>query len=292
MTRSLQVAVLLLLATVANAAPDRPSLLVLPLPPTAAVEPDVARAFDARLLVALHDSQRVVTVTPPDEPVCTTMPCLAELGAATGAALVLSLAAVREGDGVTLFGTVVDVATATAVRRIELGRVAQAELARAAPAALVPQIVGTPAGPPVLGFSPVGAGTARTAALALADQLAAQRGLRVVPLDGSDRASRTHSAELAIDELAIDRRRRVLCTWFEGTLVGTFTITELATGRVVFSKTVTATAERRAHFSSHEEITDLLVGRAVGQWMAAFRDARAGRLHAAAPANRSARVTW
>jgi hypothetical protein len=248
---------------------------VLPLPPTAAVDASVARAFDARLLVALHDSKRVVAMTPSDEPVCTTTPCLAALGAAAGAGLVLSLSAVREDDGVTLFGTVVDVATGTAVRRVELDRVTEATLAKTAPAALVAQIVGAPAGPPVLGISPVGTGAARTAALALIDQLAAQRGFDVVPLDGTDRATLTHSAELVIDELAIDRRRRVLCTWFEGTLAGTFAITELATGRVVFSKTVTATAERRAHFSSRAEITEMLVDQAVAQWMAAFRAARA-----------------
>jgi hypothetical protein len=282
MTRLVRVAVLvslatISLATVAHAAPSAPTLLVLPLPATPAVDPEVARAFDARLLVALHDSQRVVTTTASDEPVCTTTACLVELGAAAGAALVLSLAAVREGEGVTLFGTVIDVATATAVRRVELGRVTEAALAKAAPAALVPQIVGAPAGPPVLGFSPTGAGAARQAALAMVDQLAAERGLRVAPLDGSDRATLTHSAELVIDELAIDRRRRVLCTWFEGTLVGTFAITELATGRVVFSKTVTATAERRAHFSSRSEITDLLVEGAVAQWTAALRSARRAR---------------
>ena len=49
---------------------------------------------------------------------------------------------------------------------------------------------------------------------------------------------------------------------------------ERATGRVVFTKTVTATARRRAHFSSRAEITDLLVGQAVGDWMAALREAR------------------
>jgi hypothetical protein len=284
MTRSGLIAVLVSLATAAHAAPAGPSLLVLPLPATPAVDPELARAFDARLLVALHDSQRVVTMTPSEEPACTTTPCLAELGAAAGAALVLSLAAVRESDGVTLFGTVVDVATRAAVRRVELDRVTEAALAKSAPAALVPQIVGAPAGPPVLGFSPVGAGAARDAALAIVDQLAAERGFRVVPLDGSDRATLTHSAELVIDELAIDRRRRVLCTWFEGTLVGTFAITELATGRVVFTKTVTATAERRAHFSSRSEITDTLVERAVAQWTTAFRAARAGGRSPAQPA--------
>jgi len=75
----------------------------------------------------------------------------------------------------------------------------------------------------------------------------------------------------------MDRRRHALCTWLEGALVGTFAITELPTGRVVFTRTVTATARRRAVFSSRSEIADLLVEPAVGDWMAAFREARRAR---------------
>jgi hypothetical protein len=270
-------AVLVVLVATARAAPPAPRILVLPLPPSPALDANVARTFDARLLVALDDSRRVVTVTPSEEPDCTEAGCLAELGAAAGAAFVLSMSVVREDLGVTLFGTVIDVRTRAAVRRVELDRVTEVALAKQAPAALVPQIVGAPPGPPVLGLSASGAagsGAARTAALAMTEQLAAQRGFQVVPLDGTDRSTLTHTAELTIGELTIDRRRHVLCTWFEGTLVGTFAITELATGRVVFSKTVTATATRRAHFSSRAEITDLLVAQAVDDWMAAFREAR------------------
>jgi hypothetical protein len=251
-----------------------PRILVLPLPPTTAIDANVARTFDARLLVALDDSRRVVTVTPSDEPECTTTSCLAELGAAADAQLVLSLSAVREDGGVTLFGTVIDTRTRTAVRRVELDRVTEVALAKQAPAALVPQIVGAPAGPTVLGVSSVGAGAAHTAALAMIDQLTALRAFKVLPLDGRDRSTLTHTAELTITQLTVDRRRKLLCTWLDGTLVGTFAITELATGRVVFTKTVTATAERRAHFSSRDEITELLVDQAVADWIAAFREAR------------------
>jgi hypothetical protein len=295
MTRSVRCAAVLVLVAAtatATAAPPPPRILVLPLPPTTALDANVARTFDARLLVALDDSRRVVTVTPADEPDCTEASCLAELGATAGAALVLSMSVVREDLGVTLFGTVIDVRTRTAVRRVEVDRLTEVALAKQAPAALVPQIVGAPPGPPVLGISVVGAGdagAARTAALAMTDQLAALRGFQVVPLDGTDRSTLTHTAELTIGELTIDRRRHVLCTWFEGTLVGTFAITELATGRVVFSKTVTATTKRRAHFSSRAEITDLLVDQAVGDWMAAFREARRARLAPVVPAAPPAR---
>jgi len=291
MSRSVRCAVLLVsLAATARGAPPPPAplprLLVLPLPPAAGLSASVARTFDARLLVALDDSKRVVTVTPSTEPDCTEARCLAELGASAGAALVLSMSVVREDDGVTLFGTVIDVATKAPVRRVELDRVTEGALARQAPAALVPQIVGAPSGPPVLGIALVGPsaadaggaggneGVARTAALAMTDRLTALGAFKVLPLDGTDRAALTHRAELAISELAIDRRRHVLCTWLEGTLVGTFAITDLATGRVVFTRTVTATAKRRAVFSSRAEVTDLLVEQAVGDWMAAFREAR------------------
>lgn len=247
---------------------------MLPLPPTTALDANVARTFDARLLVALDDSRRVVTVTQSEDPECTTTSCLAALGTAVGAALVLSLSAVREDSGVTLFGTVIDARTGAAVRRVELDRVTEVELAKQAPAELVPQIVGAPPGPPVLGISTVGPAATRSAAVAMIDQLAALRGFKVLPLDGRDRRALTHTAELAITELTIDRRRRLLCTWLDGTLVGTFAITELATGRVVFSKTVTVTAERRALFSSRDEITDLLIDQAIADWTAAFREAR------------------
>lgn len=283
-------AILVLLAATARAAPPPPRILVLPLPATPGLSANIARAFDARLLVALDDSKRVVTVTPSVEPDCTEASCLAELGAAADAALVLSMSVVREDDAVTLFGTVIDARTKAAVRRVELDRVTEIAFARQAPAALVPQIVGAPAGPPVLGVS-LGASSAgvsdlaRTAALAMTDQLTALRAFKVLPLDGSDRSTLTHSAELTISDLTIDSRRRVLCTWLEGTLVGTFAITELSTGRVVFTKTVTATAKRRQHFSSRSEVADLLVAQAVDDWMAAVREARRAK-PAAAPAAR------
>ena len=202
------------------------------------------------------------------------------------------MSVVREDGGMTLFGTVIDVGTKAAVRRVELDRVTEAALARQAPAALVPQIVGAPPGPPVLGISPVGRsaadagsheGVARTAALAMTDQLAALGTFKVLPLDGTDRSTLTHRAELTISDFTIDRHRHVLCTWLEGTLVGTFAITELGTGRVVFTRTVTATAKRRAVFSSRSEITDLLVEQAVGDWMAAFREARRAKPPAQTP---------
>jgi hypothetical protein len=284
MTRFVRCAALLvLLAAPARAAPPLPRLLVLPLPPAAGLSANVARAFDARLLVALDDSRRVVTVTPAAEPDCTEAGCLAELGASAGAALVLSLSVVREDDSVTLFGAVIDVPSKAAVRRVELDRVAEAALARQAPVALVPQIVGPPPGPPVLGIALTGRGAAgaggndgaaRAATRALTDQLTALGAFKVLPLDGTDRSALTHRADLTISELTIDRRRHVLCTWLEGTLIGTFAISELATGRVVFTRTVTATARRRAVFSSRSEVTDLLVEQAVGDWMAAFREAR------------------
>jgi hypothetical protein len=273
----------ILLAATARAAPPAQRILVLPLPPTPALDANVARTFDARLLVALDDSRRVVTVTPSDEPDCTTTACLAALEAAADAALVLSMSVVREDRGVTLFGTVVDVKTATAVRRVELDRVTEIALAKQAPAALVPQIVGAPPGPPVLGIAAVGMGAAQTAALALTDQLAALHAFKVLPLDGTDRSTLTHTAELTVTELTIDHRRHLLCTWLEGTLIGTFAITELGTGRVVFTKTVTATARRRAHFSSRSEINDLLIEQAVGDWMAAFREARRAKPAAGKP---------
>ena len=95
----------------------------------------------------------------------------------------------------------------------------------------------------------------------------------MLPLDGSDRSTLTHRVDIAITDFAIDRNFRILCTFYDARLTGTMTITDLATGRPIFAKQVTVTASRRAHFSSHQEMTDAVIGKAVDQWMAAFKDA-------------------
>lgn len=273
------------------AAPAPPRVLVLPLPPTSALDPSIARAFDARLLVALDDTRRVLTVTPSEEPECTSTDCLAALGTAAGAALVLSMTVVRESDGLTLFGTLVDARTATAARRLELTRIDPAGLSRAAPAELVPQIVAaTPAPAPVpaparggtrtavaprtggavLGLSRPTTTHARAAVLALHDSLSAYRTFKVLPLDTTDRSALTHRAELVISELEVVDRRRHLCTWHDGTLVGTLAITDLSNGRAVFTKTVRLTQSQRALVSSRERVVDDLLEAAVRDWVAAF----------------------
>lgn len=268
----------------ADPAPERPPLprilpriLVLPLPPSSAVDASIARAFDARLLVALDDTRRVVTVTPTDEPECTSTSCLAELGTAAGAGLVLAMTVIREADGLTLFGTLVDARTATAARRIELARIAPGNLARGAPAELVPQIVAAgpaaaPArrGPPVLGMAPPASAPARAALLAIGERLSAYRTFKVLPLGGADRSTLTHRAELVISELAVVDRRRGLCTWHDGSLVGTLSIVDLATGRAVFTRTVRLGESQRALTSNPERVVDALLEAAVADWLGAF----------------------
>lgn len=251
---------------------ERPRVLVLPLAPNRAIEVDAARAFDARLLVALDDTRRIQTITHDEDPECTTLPCLSELGGQLGATYVLSLAVVPEGQTVTLFGTLVEVRSGTAWRRIELPRVSPRALARA-PAELVPQILGTPPGATVLSWAKPTSAPGLTAATAIHDQLVALKAFKVIPIDGVDRAPPTHRAELVISELSIAEPRRMLCKWYDGTLVGTFAITELASGRVVWSKQITTTVSRRIHFSSRKDVIDELLDRSVADWMTAFRAA-------------------
>jgi len=291
MRRSLSIAAIIgsILAVASPAAPaaadappaERPRILVLPLPHSRAIDPAIARAFDARLLVALDDTRRVVTVTPSDEPECTSTSCLAAMGAAADAAFVLSMTAVHEAGGLTLFGTLVDSKTAAAARRIELARIDPASLARVAPAELVPQVVAAGVvaapgarAPAVLGISRPGTAHARAAVLAIHDRLAAYRTFQVLPPGGADRSTLTHRAELVIDELAVVDRRRGLCTWRDGTLVGTFAITDLSTGRAVFTKTVRLAESLRALTSNREQVVDALLEAAVRDWMAAFHASR------------------
>jgi hypothetical protein len=263
-------AFLVVVSLCAAAYADKPRILVLPLPPSSAIDAGIARTFDARLLVALDDTKRVITVTPSDEPECTTMQCLADLGTANNAGFVLSMTVVREGEGLTLFGTLIDSKTATPARRVELPRVEASTLPRAAPAELVPQIVGAAPGPTVLGVARATSGATQTLAATMTDRLTELRAFKVVPADGADRSALTHRADFAIGQLTIDTPRRHLCNFLDGTLIGTFSITELATGRVVFTKTVTITASRRAAFSSQNKVIDLLLAGAVDDWMTAF----------------------
>ena len=252
-------------------APVKPKVLVLPLAPTQIVDANAARAFDARLLVALDDTGRVQTITHDEEPECTTLPCLATLGTQTGAAYVLQLAAVPEGSTLTLFGTLVDVKTATAWRRIELPKLSSATLAKAPPE-LVPQVLGSP-GPTALTFSRPTSAAGVTAITALADQVTALRAFKVLSPDTQDRSAPTHRADLVFTQLDIAEPRHGICKWYEGTLTGTFSVVDLSNGRVVWSKTITEEASRRVHFSSRSEIVDLLVSQAVTDWMTAFRAA-------------------
>jgi hypothetical protein len=253
------------------APPPPPRVLVLPLPPTQGVDANIARTFDARLLVALEDSKRIVTVTTEDEPECTTQKCLAAIGAAADAAFVLSLSVVREGEALSLFGTLIDTKTGATTRRIELPRVSAVGLAKSAPAELVPQIVGAPAGPVVLGVVRPQVQEAQSAVVTLHERLANLRAFKVAPLDGADRSALTHRAEITFTELAINDRRRTLCDWHEGTLVGTFSITELSTGRVVFTKTVSVAEQRRTAFTSRGELVDIMLADAVEDWFTAFQ---------------------
>jgi hypothetical protein len=251
---------------------DKPKVLVLPLPASSAVAADLARAFDARLLVALEATGRVATVTPTEDPECTTLPCLAALATTAGAVQVVSVSAVRERTGVTLFGVVIDARSAAAVRRAELANLGAAAIATTAPAEVARQLVGAPGGPSVVGVVRPGRGAGRSAADSVASRLAALRTFTVVAVDaGSDLGTLTHRAELAITELAVSARRHHLRRYFDGVLVATLTIVDLADRRVIFTKTVKVTASERKRYSTAAEVTAILVEGAVDDWMAAFR---------------------
>jgi hypothetical protein len=267
-------ALIILFLLTGTAAAERPKVLVLPLAPTTAVDASAARTFDARLLVALDDTKRVQTVTLDEEPECTTLKCLADLGTENSTAYVLSMSVVKDDGGLTVFGTLVDVKTATAWRRIELPRVDAGSLARTAAKEVVPQILGTATGATVLAFAKpaneIGVEIART----VQDRVAGLRAFDVATFDGTTtRATPTHRAEITVTELRIDEPRRRICTWLEGRIVATFSITELTTGRVVFTKAVDLQENRRKAFSSRIEVKDALLARAVEDWMTAFKPA-------------------
>jgi hypothetical protein len=92
----------------------------------------------------------------------------------------------------------------------------------------------------------------------------------VVPLESTDRSTLTHRAELVITDLAVVDRRRGLCTWHDGVLVGTFSVTDLSNGRAVFTRTVRLAESLRALTSTREQVLDALLEAAVADWVTAF----------------------
>ena len=267
--KALTIVVLLVLGGLARA--DKPRVLVLPLPAQSVVDPELARAFDARLLVALEDTRRVTTVTLEDELECTTPKCLAEAGVAARAGAVLSISLVRERDGLTVFATLFDTASGSPSRRAELVRLAPGELATTAPSALARRLIGTTPRPATVGV--LERGRASGAGGALAARLAALRSFSVVPADRAD-ATLSHRADVGVTQLSIVKRRHHVHRYLDGVLVGTFAIVDLTDNRVVFTKTVNVTVSRRARYSSDAEVSALLVEAAVQDWMTAFLAAR------------------
>lgn len=238
-----------------------PRLLVLPLPPAAEVDAAVRRAFDARLLVALDASRRVATVTPSDEPECTTPACLVALAAEARAPRVVSLAVQREAGALAIYGAVLDAATGAAVRRVALARIAPDQLAQVAPVELVPQLLGRAPGPMVVAMAVPGpADPAGELARRLGDRL------RFAPLDGRDRRAPTHRAEVRIERLAVVDRWRELWKWHDGELIGVLAITDLADGQVVFRQPLSLGVSRRLHFATRGDVVELLVADAIARW--------------------------
>jgi hypothetical protein len=254
-----------------SASADPPRILVLPLPARGAVDPDVARAFDARLLVALDDTRRVTTVTLDEELDCTTPKCLADAATAANAGSVLAISLVRETGRLALFATLLDARTARPAARAELADIAEIELATAVPAALAQRMFGAAPGPAIVGVAEHGR-TAGTAS-ALSSRLAALGTFTVAPATRSG-ASFTHRADVTVSELSIVKRRHHVHRYLDGVLVGTLSIVDLGAKRVVFTKTVKVTASRRARHSSEAEVTALIVEAAVQDWMTAFHAAR------------------
>jgi hypothetical protein len=264
--------VLILLTVLAGIAhADKPRVLVLPLPAQGAVDPDVARAFDARLLVAVEETRRFTTVTLDEELDCDTPKCLSDAATAANASSVLSIAIVREGSKLSLFATLLDARTAKSSGRAELSNIAASELATTAPQLVAGRVFGAPPGPATVAINErgklVGAGAA------ISSRLAALKSVTVAPAARSG-VRFTHRADITVREFSITRERHHVRHYLDGVLVGTLEIVDLAADRVVFTKTVKVTESRRARYSSEAEVTALLVDAAVQDWMTAFHASR------------------
>ncbi len=255
----------------AAAAEAKPRILVLPLAASDAARGDDGRLFDARLLVALGETGRVDTVTVSSEPECADADCLASVGVNAGATHVLTTTLLAEDGRLTLFATLIDAATGVSIRRTELAGLDAKALSKTAAADVARWAAGTPF-TVLLGVEvPTGA-TGRLAAGAVVDRLAALGSVPVVTLDAkTDRANLTHRAEIKVTEAKVVVRVHHVHRYLDGVLVATLSITDLASSKVIFSRTVKVTESRRWRFSSSAEVTALMVGGAVDEWMTAFR---------------------
>jgi len=255
----------------AEEAGEKPRLLVLPLPPSKAVRGDETRLFDARLLVALDEIGRVRTVTATEEPECADADCLAALGVAAGAAQVLSMTLLAESEKLTLFATLIESATGVSVKRTELTGLDAATLSKSAAADVARWAAGTSA-TLTLGLEMPSNTTGRLAAAAVVDRLSALGTIPVVMLDDkANHATLTHRAEIKVVNALIVKQIHHVHHYFDGVFLATLSITDLASSKVVFSRTVKITASRRSRYSTRAEVTALLVVGAVDEWMTAFR---------------------
>jgi hypothetical protein len=246
-------------------------ILVLPLGATRAVGGDATRLFDARLLVALDETGRVDAITAPSEPECATADCLAALGSAAGASHVLSTTVLSEEGRLTLFATLIDSSSGVTVKRTELSGLDSTELSKGAAAEVARWVAGA-SSKLLLGVDVPKGAAGGLAATAMVDRISGLNTIPVIKLDDQvDRSGLSHRMDIKVTNLTIVKQIHHVHHYFDGVFVATLSVTDLSDRKVIFSRTVKTTASKRSRFSSKAEITALLIGGAIDEWMAAFR---------------------
>ena len=297
-------AALLFVAPVAaqNAGP-RGGLFVLPIARAWPVSESAGQLFEERIGIALSEAKRVRALSardipetqqralPADLTTCLTPACLKRLGGATGAERVLGIKIADDGGRATLFATVFDVRSGAIVQRREWpGRAAEpeltprlaAEVARWAsgepPAVPAPPVAAPVARAPVVepgllvfGLAPGEPASPQAQALLneLGTRLAGRPGFSLAFSEGPG-TNPSHRAAVKIEQMSVRNVPHHLERRQVGTLAATLSITDLASGTVLFAARAQTSVSEKGHRTNDAEVMAGLVTEIVTQWMDSF----------------------
>jgi hypothetical protein len=281
-------------------AAEKGGVFLLPVEGNWPVSESGATVFEERLTIALGNEGRVRAVGVSDVPsskrdrlpkslaTCANPECVKSVSAIMGVDTVLRVRLANDNGQVTCFVTVYDGRNGGPLQRKEWparygDSGVPAELAGAiarwtrgeAPPPKAPVPAPAPAPKPTvlaLGLGPRQADSPEARAL-LADLLGRLQGngvFSVVRAPALAKAPATHQGIIVVDHLDMATRQHHVHHYREGQLQATLTITEVATGAVIFSLRGQAKTSVEAEHVTELQVLGTLVGQVLEQWLAAF----------------------
>jgi hypothetical protein len=277
---------------------ERGGVFLLPVEGKWPVSESAATVFEERLTIALGEEGRMRAVSNRDVPAskrsrlpknlatCTDPECVKTLAEIMGVDRVLSVRLADDSGRVTCFSTVYDGRTGGPAERKEwpsyhgesgLPPQLASSIARwtrgEAPLAKPPAPVPPPSPKPIvlaLALGPRQAESTEARALLtdLLGRLQAYSAFTVIRAPA--KTPTTHQGAIVVDHLDVTTRQHHVRHYREGTLHATLTITEAATGAVIFSLRGQAKTSGEAEHLTETQALGTLVAQVMEQWMAAF----------------------